>query len=146
MSSSAALESAFAVAINKLFASNLLDRFELAKIGQATEHNYCGIKCGIMDQFASLFGKENCLIRLDCRSMEYDYFPFDPKGYKLLLINSGVKHTLGTEYNDRRESCEKIVEMMSKSYPHVESLRDVSLNRSEEHTSELQSPDHLVCR
>jgi galactokinase len=142
MSSSAALESAFAVAINKLFASNLLDRFELAKIGQATEHNYCGIKCGIMDQFASLFGKENCLIRLDCRSMEYDYFPFDPKGYKLVLINSGVKHTLGTEYNDRRESCEKIVEMMSKSYPHIESLRDVSLNMLKTIKNEADETDY----
>lgn len=142
MSSSAALESAFAVAINKLFASNLLDRFELAKIGQATEHNYCGIKCGIMDQFASLFGKENCLIRLDCRSMEYDYFPFDPKGYKLILINSGVKHTLGTEYNDRRESCEKIVEMMSKSYPHVESLRDVTLNMLKTIKDEADETDY----
>lgn len=95
-----------------------------------------------MDQFASLFGKENCLIRLDCRSMEYDYFPFDPKGYKLLLINSGVKHTLGTEYNDRRESCEKIVEMMSKSYPHVESLRDVSLNMLKTIKDEADETDY----
>jgi galactokinase len=143
MSSSAALESAFAVAINKLFASNLVDRFELAKIGQATEHNYCGIKCGIMDQFASLFGKENCLIRLDCRSMEYEYFPFDPKGYKLVLINSGVKHTLGTEYNDRRESCERIVEFISKSYPHVESLRDVSINMLKAIKNEVDATDYV---
>lgn len=79
MSSSAALESTFAFALNDMF--NLgIDKFELAKIGQATEHNYCGVNCGIMDQFASVFGKEGSLIRLDCRSLEYKYFPFKPVG------------------------------------------------------------------
>ena len=69
MSSSAALESTYAFALNDLF--NLgIDKFELAKIGQSTEHNYCGVKCGIMDQFASVFGKKGSLIRLDCRRSE----------------------------------------------------------------------------
>ena len=81
MSSSAALESTFAFALNYLF--NLkIDKFELARIGQATEHNYCGVKCGIMDQFASIFGKKGNLIRLDCKTMEYKYFPFNPEGYR----------------------------------------------------------------
>lgn len=83
MSSSAALESTYAFALNDLFSLNI-DKFELAKIGQSTEHNYCGVNCGIMDQFASVFGKEGSLIRLDCRSLEYKYFPFHPVGYKLV--------------------------------------------------------------
>ena len=79
LSSSAALESTFAFALNDIFRLGI-DKFELAKIGQATEHNYCGVKCGIMDQFASVFGKSGHLIRLDCRSLEYEYIPFDPVG------------------------------------------------------------------
>ncbi|MFR9566998.1 MAG: galactokinase family protein, partial [Rikenellaceae bacterium] len=86
LSSSAALESVFGFAISDLYNEGSIDRFELAKIGQATEHNYCGVKCGIMDQFASLFGKKNHLIRLDCRSMEYEYFPFESDDYRLVLI------------------------------------------------------------
>ncbi|MBR5934577.1 MAG: galactokinase [Bacteroidaceae bacterium] len=125
MSSSAALESVFAFALNTMFAGGRVDKFELAKIGQATEHNYCGVNCGIMDQFASVFGKEGCLIRLDCRSLEYEYFPFDPKGYTLVLIDSCVKHTLGNEYNERRESCEKAVAAVASQWIGVESLRDV---------------------
>ena len=106
MSSSAALESVYAYALNDMF--NLgIDKFELAKIGQATEHNYCGVKCGIMDQFASIFGKAGSLMRLDCRSLEHQYFPFDPKGYKLVLLDTVVKHELASSaYNKRRESCE----------------------------------------
>jgi len=125
MSSSAALESVFAFALNTMFAGGRVDKFELAKIGQATEHNYCGVNCGIMDQFASVFGREGCLIRLDCRSLEYEYFPFDPKGYTLVLIDSCVKHTLGNEYNERRESCENAVAAVATQWIGVESLRDV---------------------
>ena len=109
MSSSAALESTYAFALNEIFNCGL-DKFELAKIGQATEHNYCGVNCGIMDQFASVFGKAGSLIRLDCRSLEYQYFPFNPEGYKLVLLDSVVKHELASSaYNKRRESCERAV-------------------------------------
>ncbi|MFR9523747.1 MAG: galactokinase [Rikenellaceae bacterium] len=109
LSSSAALESVFGFAINDLFNDNSIDKFELARIGQSTEHNYIGVKCGIMDQFASIFGKKNHLMRLDCRSMEFEYFPFDAKGYKLVLVNSKVKHELvDSPYNKRRESCERV--------------------------------------
>jgi len=99
MSSSAALESTFAFALNDLL--NLgIDKFELARIGQRTEHNYVGVKCGIMDQFVSLFGKKGHLIRLDTKTMEYAYFPFDPKGYKLVLLDTVVKHELASSaYN-----------------------------------------------
>ena len=118
MSSSAALESTFAFALNYLFDLGI-DKFELAKIGQATEHNYCGVNCGIMDQFASVFGKKGNLIRLDCRSLEYEYFPFDPgqHGYRLVLLNSCVKHELvGSPYNDRRASCERVAKALGQEF------------------------------
>ncbi len=126
MSSSAALESVFAYALNDLFQLGF-DKMELAKIGQATEHNYCGVNCGIMDQFASVFGKKDCLIRLDCRSMEYRYFPFKLDGYRLVLVDSVVKHELsGSPYNDRRRSCENVVAALRQKFPDktVETLRD----------------------
>ena len=91
MSSSAALESTYAYALNDLFGENKIDKFTLAKVGQATEHNYCGVKCGIMDQFASVFGKKDSLIRLDCRNMEYQYYPFKPIVYNLVIIDSVFK-------------------------------------------------------
>lgn len=120
LSSSAALESTFAFALNDMYNDNKIDKFELAKIGQSTEHNYCGVNCGIMDQFASVFGKKDCLIRLDCRSLEYEYFPFSPKGYKLVLVDSRVKHELvDSPYNKRRESCERVAKALG-----VETLRD----------------------
>lgn len=116
MSSSAALESTYAFALNDLFSLGI-DKFELAKIGQATEHNYCGVNCGIMDQFASVFGRKGCLMRLDCRSMEFEYFPFDPKGYKLVLLDSRVKHELvGSPYNDRRASCERVAKVLGQEF------------------------------
>lgn len=141
MSSSAALSNAFSIALNDIFAGNSIDRFELAKIGQATEHNYCGVKCGIMDQFASLFGKKDCLIRLDCRTLEYKYFPFKPKGYRLTLINSCVKHSLGTEYNERRESCERVVALIAKKHPEVLSLRDADITMLQELKEEIDETD-----
>lgn len=125
MSSSAALESTFAFALNEIYGEGKIDKFELAKVGQMTEHHYCGCNCGIMDQFASVFGKEGCLMRLDCRSMEFEYFPFDPKGYKLVLVNTCVKHMLGDEYNQRRKSCEDVVAALKPKYPNIETLRDV---------------------
>ena len=124
LSSSAALESCFAFAINELF-QNHIDKFELAKIGQSTEHNYCGVKCGIMDQFASIFGKQGQLIRLNCKTLEYKYFPFNPEGYKVVLIDSCVKHELASSaYNKRRESCENAAAAIRKNHPEVEFLSD----------------------
>lgn len=142
LSSSAALESAFAFALNEMF-GNALPKFELAKIGQSTEHNYCGVKCGIMDQFASVFGKAGHLIRLDCRSLEYEYVPFDPKGYKLVLIDTCVKHELASSaYNKRRESCEAVVNAIKKRHPEVEYLRDASLDMLKEVAAEVTEEDY----
>jgi galactokinase len=146
MSSSAALESTFAFALNDLFSLGI-DKFELAKIGQATEHNYCGVKCGIMDQFASLFGKAGSLILLDCRSLEYKYFPFNPAGYKLVLLNTTVKHELADgEYNKRRASCERAAEAIRRNHPEVEFLRDATADMLDEVKTEISGEDYLRAR
>ncbi|MBQ6087351.1 MAG: galactokinase [Bacteroidales bacterium] len=143
LSSSAALESTFAFAINELF-GNGIDKFELARIGQSTEHNYCGVMCGIMDQFASLFGKKGSLIRLNCKTMEYKYFPFDPKGYKLVLIDSCVKHELASSaYNKRRTSCENAAAAIRKNHPDVEFLSDAKRLWLEEVRDEIPEEDFL---
>ena len=133
LSSSAALESTYAFAINELF-GNKIGSFELARIGQSTEHNYCGVNCGIMDQFASVFGKKGHLMRLDCRSGEFQYFPWNPKEYRLVLINSRVKHELvGSPYNDRRRSCENVVAAINAKFPELkaETLRDCTWDHLE---------------
>ncbi len=138
MSSSAALESTFAFAINELFAEGRIDKFALAKVGQMTEHNYVGVKCGIMDQFASVFGRKGCLMRLDCRSMEYKYFPFNPEGYRLLLLNSKVKHELvDSPYNRRRESCERVAAKLG-----IETLRDAEFEDLERVKAEISEEDY----
>ena len=138
MSSSAALESVYAFALNDMFSLGI-DKFELAKIGQATEHNYCGVMCGIMDQFASLFGKKGSLIRLDCRSLAYEYFPFDPTGYKLVLLDTLVKHELASSaYNDRRRACELVAKLLG-----VEFLRDATIEQLQTVKDKVDEKDLL---
>ena len=138
LSSSAALESCFAYALNDLFNDNKISIFELALIGQSTEHNYCGVNCGIMDQFASVFGKKDCLMRLDCRSLEFKYFPFKSVGYKLVLVNSQVKHELvDSPYNKRRESCERVAKTLG-----VETLRDADMSMLEAAKAQISDEDY----
>ena len=143
LSSSAALESVFAYAINEIN-GNGIDKFELAKIGQSTEHNYCGVKCGIMDQFASLFGKEGSLIRLDCKTGEYKYFPFHPKGYKLVLLDTCVKHLLAdSAYNKRRESCERAAAAIRANHPEVDFLSDAKRVWLDEVRDQISQEDFI---
>ena len=138
------MESTYAFALNELFGENKIDKFELAKVGQATEHNYCGVNCGIMDQFASVFGKAGSLIRLDCRSLEYQYFPFHPEGYRLVLMDSVVKHELASSaYNKRRQSCEAAVAAIQKKHPHVEFLRDCTMEMLEEAKADISDEDYM---
>ena len=144
LSSSAALESCYAYAINDLFGDNKVSKWDMVLAGQATEHNYCGVNCGIMDQFASVFGQEGKLMRLDCRSREFEYFPFEPKGYKLVLVDSVVKHELASSaYNDRRKSCENVVEALQKKYPEkkIETLRDADWDMFESVKPEVSEED-----
>lgn len=143
MSSSAALESTFAYAINDIYSLGI-EKMELARIGQATEHNYCGVKCGIMDQFASIFGKEGHLIRLNCATMEYEYFPFHPEGYKVVLLDTCVKHELASSaYNKRRESCENACAHITKRHNEVKFLSDATMDMLEEVREEISEEDYM---
>ncbi|MCQ2186225.1 MAG: galactokinase [Bacteroidales bacterium] len=138
LSSSAALESTFAFAIDAMWQLGI-EKFELARIGQSTEHNYCGVKCGIMDQFASVMGKKGSLMRLDCKTMEFEYFPFKPEGYKLVLVDSRVKHQLsGSPYNDRRNSCERVAATIG-----VEFLRDASMEQLQAVKDKVSQEDYM---
>ena len=138
MSSSAALESCYAFAINDLFYDNKIEKMELARVGQRTEHKYIGVNCGIMDQFASVHGKAGNLMRLDCRSGEFKYYPWNPKGYKLVLINSCVKHELkGSPYNDRRRSCENVAKALG-----IETLRDADWDMLESVKDKISEEDY----
>jgi galactokinase len=125
LSSSAALESAFATALNGLYELGL-DKMSLAKIGQLAEHNYAGVRCGIMDQFASMHGKAGQVMQLDCRSLEFKYFPLELGEYELILADTKVKHSLAaSEYNRRRYDCEEGVMILRTQMFGVKSLRDV---------------------
>jgi galactokinase len=129
MSSSAALECSFAYALNELFDLGL-EKSQMIKASQMAEHNYVGIKCGIMDQFASMMGKKNQVMMLDCRDLSYSYHPLDLGGYQLLLLNTNVSHTLASsEYNTRRAECEEGVAILKTDYPDIINLRDVTLER-----------------
>ncbi|WP_046243452.1 galactokinase [Hymenobacter terrenus] len=137
MSSSAAVECGLAFALNQLLHTEF-DKMELARIAQKAEHTYAGVQCGIMDQFASLFGRDGQVVRLDCRSLDYTYFPFDTQAARIVLCNSGVKHSLASsEYNTRRQECERGVAVLQQHYPEVASLRDATLEQLAAHRAEL---------
>ena len=145
MSSSAAVCSAFGFALNEMFGMGLT-RMDIALIGQKTEHVFAGVKCGIMDQFASLHGKKGHVIKLDCRSLEYEYIPFDFPDYKIVLVNTMVSHSLASsEYNVRRHQCEEGVSILQKYYPSISSLRDVNKEQLEKHESELSDIVYRRC-
>lgn len=146
MSSSAALECCLLFALNEVF--NLgLDRFSIVKMSQKAENEYVGVQCGIMDQFASGFGKKEAVIRLDCRSLEYEYFPFPMDKYILVLCNTLVEHSLASsEYNTRRLECEKGVSILQKYNPSIQSLRDANPEIVEEHKEELGDVVYRRCK
>ncbi len=127
MSSSAALECSLAVALNVLFDLGF-DNWQLIKASQMAEHHFVGIKCGIMDQFASVMGRKNQVMLLDCRSLEFEYFPLELGDYQLLLLDTNVSHSLANSaYNERRLQCEIGVKALQQKYPTIVNLRDVSL-------------------
>lgn len=126
MSSSAAVECATVFALNEVLCSGL-DELTMVKMAQKAEHEYAGVMCGIMDQFASMMGKKDHAIKLDCRSLAYEYVPFKLKGIKVVLLNTNVKHSLASsEYNARRKECEQAVAWVGAHVPNVNSLRDVT--------------------
>lgn len=126
LSSSAALECATAYALNKLFSLGL-EKMQLAKTAQKAENEFVGVQCGLMDQFASTFGKCESVIKLDCRNFEYEYIPFLAPDIRIVLLDTRVTHSLATSaYNERREQCEKGVELIAAHVKEVHSLRDAT--------------------
>ena len=133
LSSSAALECATLFAFNELFGLQFT-RIQMAFMAQKAEHDFAGVHCGLMDMFASLFGKKDHVIKLDCRSLDYEYVPLDIKGYKILLLNTNVKHQLSSsEYNTRRIQCEQGITWIQQQEPTVNSLRDATIEMLEKY-------------
>jgi len=126
LSSSTAVECATTFALNELLQTGF-DRMTMIKMAQKAEHEYAGVLCGIMDQFASMMGKKDHVIKLDCRSLEYEYVPFSLEGLKILLLNTNVKHSLASsEYNTRRKECETAVEWIRENGNDIHSLRNAT--------------------
>lgn len=144
MSSSAALECSFATALNELFGLGF-DKWQLIKASQHAEHNFVGMKCGIMDQFASMMGKKDHAMLLDCRSLTFQYYPLELGDYQLLLLNTNVSHSLASsEYNTRRVECEHGAAILQKEYPGIRNLRDVSLEQVLAQKDKM--PEHIFRR
>ena len=146
LSSSAAVECGVAWGLCELLKLNL-DRMKLAHIAQMAEHEYAKVMCGLMDQFASLFGRGGHVVELDCRSLEYCYFPFNTDDSRIVLCNSGVKHALAdSEYNTRRQECARGVEILQQHNPAIKSLRDATLPEIEAAKDELGEVIARRCR
>lgn len=146
MSSSAAIECGFGVAVSVL---NGIDvpKMDLVRMAQWAEHNYVGVKCGIMDQFASMMGKAGHVAVLDCRSLKYEYAPVDLKNCQIILCDTKVKHSLvDSEYNTRRAECESGVNTIAKYRAGVRSLRDVTLDDLNKHREELEGKVYQRCK
>lgn len=128
LSSSAALEAGLAYALNSIFDLKI-DKLDLVKLSQKSENEFVGVKCGIMDQYINIFGEDSKVLKIDCRSLQYEYYPFEFKNISIVLFNTGVSHSLASsEYNQRRRECKEGVELIKKDFPNVNSLRDVTLD------------------
>ncbi len=139
LSSSAAVEAGLAFALDSIFDLKI-DKLTLVALAQKAENEFVGVQCGIMDQFINIFGVENKVLRLDCRSLEFEYFPFQFHDIAILLFNTNVSHTLATsEYNKRRMECNEGVKLIQRNFPHVRSLRDVTPEMLEEAAPALGS-------
>jgi galactokinase len=141
LSSSAAIECATTFALNELLGAGLT-RLAMVGMAQKAEHEFAGVMCGIMDQFASMMGKKDHVIRLDCRSLEYQYVSFQLVGFKIVLFNTNVKHSLASSaYNTRRDECAQAVEWIKQAQPAVQSLRDVNESMLDMH---VRSKNELI--
>lgn len=146
LSSSAAVECATIFAINELFGLGI-DTFPMVRMAQLAEHKFAGVKCGIMDQFASMFGKKDHVIKLDCRTLDYEYVPLDLHGYRIVLFNTNVGHELvSTEYNTRRMQCEQGVAWIKEYEPGIRSLRDVTIEMLDNYVLQKDPLIYRRCR
>ncbi len=146
LSSSAAIETGFAMVLNDLFGCNKT-KLDMVKMAQKAEHEYAGVMCGIMDQFATMYGRSDSAIKLDCRTLEYEYAAIDLKDYKIVLCDTKVKHSLASsEYNMRRKECEMGVQILKKYNNSISALRDVDLNFLESHKEEFDPTVFKRCK
>jgi galactokinase len=146
LSSSAAVESGMCFAISELYNFNIT-KMNMALLAQRAEHHFAGVKCGIMDMFASIHGRQNSVIQLDCRDLSFTYFPFYFSDYQIVLCNTGVKHSLAdSAYNRRRESCEAGIEILQKHWSHIKTLRDITVYQLELYKDLLPAEVYQRCR
>ena len=146
LSSSAALETGLAFALNHIFDLRI-DKLSLVKLPQKAENDFVGVQCGIMDQFVNIFGESGTVLRIDCRSLDYEYFPFEYQDVSIVLFNSNVSHSLASsEYNQRRKECNEGVNHIKKYREHVKSLRDVSVDMLNGFTSTLDPTIYRRCK
>ena len=137
MSSSAAIEAGLTFALNYIYDLKI-DKHEIVKLAQKSENDFVGVKCGIMDQFINIFGKEDHVLKLDCRSLDFEFYPFNSEEHKIVLFDTHVKHSLAsTEYNLRRRQCEEGVKILQHHYPQIKSLRDAKREQLIEHQKEF---------
>ena len=146
LSSSAALEGGVLTGLAELCDLELT-MVEMAQIGQQAENEFVGVQCGIMDQFANLFGQSESVIRLDCRSLEYSHYPFNHENLAILLCDTKVRRELASsEYNVRRNQCEEGVKILRDFDPSIKNLRDVSDELLENHKGKLTDDVYNRCR
>lgn len=146
LSSSAALECAVAFALNDQFDLQL-EKIQIVQIAQKAEHNFAGVMCGIMDQFASVFGRKDHVVMLDCKTLDYRYIPIHMPGYQFVLFNTNVKHNLASSaYNDRRTACFQGVAWVKEHHPEVNSLRDVSIAMLDALVKDRDTDVYQKCR
>ncbi|WP_207426151.1 galactokinase [Pedobacter sp. SYSU D00535] len=126
LSSSAAITVATTVSLNYVLDLGF-SKLEMAQIAQKAEHNFVGVQCGLMDQYASLFGKKGHVIKLDCNTNQHEYIPFETTEVKVVLFDTGVKHHLvSSAYNERREQCQRGVELVKAHHPEIIGLPDIT--------------------
>ncbi|MBO7639871.1 MAG: galactokinase, partial [Treponema sp.] len=132
ISSSSALECGFAYAVTDTF-SFKMDRIEIARLGQMSEHNFMNVKCGIMDQFIISTGKKNYAELLDCATLEYEYIPLELGDYKFVVMNTNKKRTLAdSKYNERRSQCEGALKILQERGVNISALCQLAPDKWEE--------------
>ena len=145
LSSSAAIENGFAYALNELFGFGV-SKIQMIKMAQKAEHEYAGVMCGIMDQFSSMNGKKNNALKLDCRTLDFEYANIDLTAYGIVLCDTKVKHNLASsEYNTRRKECETGVKILKKYKPTIKALRDVDIELLKDHEAEFEPNVYKRC-
>jgi galactokinase len=145
MSSSAAIEAGLAFALNKVFGLGLAP-LALVKLAQKAENEFVGVHCGIMDQFINIFGRPRSVLKLDCRSLDYKYYPFEREDLRVVLCDTLVKRELASsEYNVRRQQCESGVRLLARYEPSLKSLRDVSLELLKAHGPQFDPVVYKRC-